>query len=190
MNEKEVMKNLDAIIEALFVHVGLTEPNPSVEIKTSHEMPIFWHMMNPCGELPMSAYRKCSLPTPKPEKRKYDDGVKFSFYGCTGKCNHHKGVIVVASSADEAGGFTTYGTAYCSPKDVYDKEKGKLIAYQDMIENQTMVTLVKKKHHDINARVFADILANDDAPTWAKNSIGAILISHVQNAFNVYEGTI
>lgn len=129
--------------------------------------------------------QRCSLPKPKKLKLKYGDNIKFSFYGCTGECNHHDGVVVIASSVDNDKGVCYYGTAYCSPKDVYSKEKGKRIAYTDLASNLTTVALGKKTHHEINSRIFANIVANNDAPSWAREKVASHLVYHLENAFGI-----
>lgn len=138
---------------------------------------------NPCSEQAMGRMQRCSIPAPKP---KYDDQVKFSFYGCLGKCNHHTGVIVVASAVDKEKGVCFYGVAYCSPEDIYSKEKGKELAHLDLIRNMKTVALGKKAHHEINARIFCDIIANNDEPSWARDKVASILRVHLEKSFNTW----
>jgi len=115
--------------------------------------------------------------------QKYPDNVKFSYYGCTGECNRHSGVIVVASRINNE--MVEYGVAYCSPKDVYDKYIGKKIAYRDLVEESKMVVLNGKKHHKINARILADVVANADCPSWADKKIAIELVRHLFYAFDL-----
>ena len=108
---------------------------------------------NLCKEV---AIRECTIyalriPTkPYHKKVRYSENVKFSYYGSTGDCANHKGIIIVCCSVDESIDAITYGVAYCSPEDVYNKETGKGIAYNDMVTNMNTLDLVKKAHHDIN----------------------------------------
>lgn len=120
------------------------------------------------------------------KKPLYDDSVKFSFYGCIGECNHHNGILVVSSTVGENENQVFYGTAWCSPKDVYNKSFGKEMAYNDMIDNMNSVALGKKRHHEINARILSDIMANNDAPSWARNMIAGALVRHIEFAFNIW----
>lgn len=118
-------------------------------------------------------------------KVKYPEEVKFSFYGCVGQCNHHDGVIIIASITDYDKGTNIYGTAYCSPKDVYNKERGKLLAYNDMYREMKTVALYGKTHHTINSRIMSDIVANADCPSWAEDMVAEALCKHLVRAFNV-----
>jgi len=125
-----------------------------------------------------------SKPPVKKEKPKvFPDDVKFSYYGCTDTCNDHDGVIVVVSHVNNE--MVEYGVAYCSPKDVYDKHHGKFLAYRDMIEENKMVVLSGKKHHKINARIFADIVANADCPSWANDKVASELTRHLIYGFEL-----
>jgi hypothetical protein len=118
-------------------------------------------------------------------KFRYPEGVRFSYYGCTGQCTRHTGVIVVASRVDLERRVVFYGVAYCSPKDVYNKEAGKQISYMDLEREMKAVVLVGKKHHKINARILADVVANADARSWAENRLALELANHLFRAFDV-----
>ena len=142
-----------------------------------------WCDNEPRGDINITILKNRS---PEP-KATYPDDVKFTFYGCTGNCNNHDGVLVIASCVDDEQRVCYYGTAWCSPKDVYQKEVGKKIAYEDMVRNLRTVPLVKKRHHEINARIMSDIIANDDAPSWAKNKVALDLCNHLVNAFDIEE---
>lgn len=117
----------------------------------------------------------------------YPEGVRFSYYGAIGECTRHNGVIVVSSRVDQLNHVVFYGVAYCSPKDVYNKECGKNIAYLDLENDMKNVELDGKKHHKINARILSDIVANADAPSWAENLVALELCSHLYRAFAVEE---
>ena len=127
----------------------------------------------------------------KVRKKVYDENIKFSYYGNTGNCNNHDGIITLCSTLSMFEGkelsapAVIYGVAYCSPEDVYNKEIGKSIAYDDMQQVRAGVDLVHKNHHDINTRIFADMVAHDDGPSWAKKSIARILIRHTVQAFKL-----
>ena len=140
---------------------------------------------NPCGEVSMGGNgNECVLKT----NEKYDDDVRFSYYGCHDQCNHHKGVLVIASYINRKAQVVHYGTAYCSPKDVYNKEMGKSISYQDLIENMNTTALGKVAHHIINARILADIIANNDAPSWAEILVADSLGMHLYDAYHSKRG--
>ena len=138
-----------------------------------------------CTDVGLNEHKPVNKQPVKVKKVKIDDCVKFAYYGCTGECNRHKGVIVVASAVNDGGKVVHYGTAFCSPKDVYDKAKGKLMAYNDLIDNNFSVSLGRKTHQEINARIIGDIIANDDAPSWARNMVATAMCRHLVNAFDV-----
>jgi len=119
---------------------------------------------------------------PPVAKVKFPSDMKFTYYGCTGECNHHDGVIVIASRVNNE--MVEYGVAYCSPKDVYSKETGKIYASNNLVDEQNMVALAGKKHHLINARILADIVANADAPSWAEEKVAWELARHLFFTYN------
>jgi len=119
----------------------------------------------------------------KTKKETYSENIRFSYYGCVGQCTKHNGVFVIASNVDVELGVVFYGISYCSPKDVYDKHIGKSLAMADL-DDLKNVELAGKKHHEINARIFSDIIANNDAPSWAVGMISRELINHLSEAFN------
>lgn len=116
------------------------------------------------------------------KKVSYDPRITFSYYGKTGFSNGHKGIIVIASVIDEERGVIHYGTAFCSPKDIYDKAKGKELAYFDLVNNMTTIALRKKTHHAVNAGIFCDLVASGAYPTWAKKMVAKWTVKHVKAA--------
>ncbi len=119
---------------------------------------------------------------PPVAKVEFPKDLKFTYYGCTGECNHHDGVIVIASRVNNE--MVEYGVAYCSPKDIYSKETGKIYASNNLIDENKMVALAGKKHHLINARILADIVANADAPSWAEEKVAWELARHLFFTYN------
>ena len=120
---------------------------------------------------------------PNPKKKYYDERVKFTYYGATDMPTNHDGIMVLATFVDENEGVIYYGTAFCSPKDQYIKEVGKEIAFNDLAENMTVTALGKKKHHDVNSRVLADIWASKTYPSWAEEGIAGSLYDHFEEMF-------
>ena len=80
-----------------------------------------------------------------------------------------------------------YGVSYCSPKDKYSKSIGKEIAYAKMIDDAYAVSLGRKRHHEVNARILSDIVSNNDAPSWAESLVASELCIHLCKAFNLVE---
>lgn len=119
---------------------------------------------------------------PTPQKVKYDPEIKFSYYGKTGHGSCHNGIIVIASVVNEEVRVIHYGTAFCSPKDVYDKAKGKKLAYDDLCSNMNTVVFRKKTHHEVNAGIFADLIATGAYPSWAKTMVAIQTVKHVKEA--------
>lgn len=117
-----------------------------------------------------------------PVKVKYDERVKFSFYGDTGNSNNHKGIIVIAALVNEKERVVHYGSAFCSPKDVYDKAKGKELAFKDLDDNMNTVVMMKKAHHAVNAAIFADMIAYGLYPSWAKTQVIDAGITHLKGS--------
>ena len=146
-------------------------------------MEIMGSMLGPMGggQFSIPIFDLLSKP-PVKQKVRYDERVKFSYYGRTGHCNNHKGVIVVATYVDEESRVVYYGTAFCSPKDVYDKAKGKKIAFDDLNANMTTIALTKKNHHAVNAGVFADIFATGSFPSWAREMVVKNTIRHLKES--------
>jgi hypothetical protein len=114
-----------------------------------------------------------------------DQNLRYSYYGYTHDRVGHGGCLTIASLVNDAEGVIHYGCAYCSPKDMYDKVTGKEIAMHRLIDDMNTVVMVRKKHHDINARIFSDIMANGSYPSWAEHLITIELINHLANAFDV-----
>ena len=119
----------------------------------------------------------------KAVKVEYDENVRFSYFGDTGNCNNHGGILTMCSVINDVQEVVFYGMAFCSPNDVYNKEKGKAIAYRDMELYTSCIGMVKKTHNDINTRIFADMVAHDDGPSWAKGIIMDILFVYL-DGFN------
>lgn len=113
---------------------------------------------------------------PKPQ---YEDDIKFTYYGKTDRSSNHDGIITIASVIDEDLGLIYYGASFCSPKDVYDKAYGKELAYNDLCNNRTVIRLRKKGHHEINAGIFANMVANGVFPSWAKSMVFHSLQTHI-----------
>ena len=146
-------------------------------------MNLVHRLFGPAGDLQFAIpLFDLDLP-PDPKKVYYDERVKFTYYGATDMSKNHEGVIVLATFVDENEGVIYYGTAFCSPKDEYQKHIGKRIAFDDLAENMTVTALGKKKHHDINSRVLADIWASKTYPSWAEEGIAAVLCDHFEEMF-------
>lgn len=139
----------------------------------------------PNGEFPHSLegifdqLMETPRPEPKKSKRVYD-GVKFSYYGETGMAKNHGGIITIACIFDKSNKIVHYGIAFCSPNDVYNKEKGKEIAFKDLNNRLALVSVSKNRHHNVLAKVLADVYAVSYAPSWAKGMITNSLIYHLE----------
>jgi len=112
-------------------------------------------------------------------KIKYEDSIKFTYYGKTDQSSNHNGIITIASVIEEDLGLIYYGASFCSPKDVYDKAFGKELAYSDLCNNRMVIRLRKKGHHEINAGIFANMVANGFFPSWAKRMVYHNLQNHI-----------
>jgi hypothetical protein len=99
-------------------------------------------------------------------------GVKFNYIGLSGDMRNHKGVIVIASFiTDTYPNVVYYGAAFCSPKDKFDKNKGKMMAYDRLIREENIAFYRKKKHADIATRILGAILVTGGCPVWADDMI-------------------
>ena len=119
------------------------------------------------------------------KKVKFDSRIKFSYYGDRGESSNHDGIITIASFINENSHAVHYGVSYCSPNDKYNKEFGKQLAVDNLRRYMDTVSLVRKNHHDINARIFANIIAMNNAPSWAQRMVAIELIIHLEKAFDV-----
>lgn len=114
------------------------------------------------------------LPVVVPEKEKpvkIDPQVKFVYFGNRSSANNHEGIITIASFFDEKAGRVFYGVAYCAPSDVYDKQKGKMLAFERLCTGQNSVGFNHKNHRELTTRIMASIFANNEYPSWAKDTI-------------------
>lgn len=107
----------------------------------------------------------------KQQDQKIDPRVKFVYFGNRSQASNHEGVITIASYVDECSNRAYYGVSYCSPSDVYDKKKGKLIAYERLCTGENSVGFNKKNHVELTTRIMASIFADNQYPSWAKDTI-------------------
>jgi hypothetical protein len=141
-------------------------------------------------ETSMGANFQMFVPSVMPRKKEQTPNnndrplIKFSYYGDRGDANNHDGIITLATFVSDENNTIHYGVAYCSPKDIYNKEYGKRLAINNLRRFMNTVNLVKKTHHDINSRIFANIVAMNDAPSWAKRMVAVELIIHLEKAFD------
>ena len=52
-----------------------------------------------------------------------------------------------------------------------------------MVDECFTASLGKIAHHEINARILSDVLANQDEPSWATKMVAEALVMHLHNAF-------
>lgn len=116
------------------------------------------------------------------DKVNFSDDVKFSYYGDVSNICGHDGVVTICSRVNEEDGIVEYGVAYCSPDDKYDKYYGKVLAYNRMYHYKNAILLGKKRHHEINAKIFSSIVAYDEFPLWVKEDIYSYAINHLMRA--------
>lgn len=97
----------------------------------------------------------------------YPDYYKFAFIGDTDEVKNHGGILTIVTRKMD--NEIHYGYSFCSPDDVYDKNKGKGIASRRMVTNfnEHKVKPFKIKHRDIISAVIADIYSQKLYPDWA-----------------------
>ena len=145
-------------------------------------MKLVSRLFGPAGDMQFAIPLLFEEPVQK--KNTYDERVKFTYYGDTDYVKDHGGIITIASFIDEKEGVIYYGTSFCSPKDAYNKAIGKEIAFNDLAENMTVTSLGKKRHHDVNSRIMADLWASKLYPSWAEGTILSLLDYHINEMMN------
>ena len=115
----------------------------------------------------------CSPSVEMQKKVQYPKEVKFRYFGDRSRVEHN-GIITIATVIHE--NIVTYGAAFCNPHDRFNKETGKRLAYNRLMNDQFMVTIPKKTNRYITRAIICDIIANYDYPSWANNMINDVLL--------------
>ena len=97
-----------------------------------------------------------------------DQRVKFMYFGNSDRCKDHKGIITIATLVDDDDNTVSFGVSYCSPSDVYDKMKGKQMAFYRMCADPYTVNFTNKTHKEIMVRILCSLIAENSYPSWAK----------------------
>lgn len=94
------------------------------------------------------------------------------------------GAITVASTYDPEHERLTYGVAFCSSDDRFDKRKGQNLATERLcnplhkFNGSIHVTKGKMGHYMGQVLIFSDILIANEYPNWAQLSLMEIIQSY------------
>lgn len=112
-----------------------------------------------------------------------NNSIRFVTFGNTGESNKHEGIITIATYYTRKTNKAAYGVSFCSPKDVYHKEKGRILAVDRMntINSNNIVTPLSKNYSGINGAILVDILAKRKYPSWAKETIMLNIVFSLDN---------
>lgn len=110
----------------------------------------------------------------------YHEDIKYTYYGDRGNIKNHGGVITIASIILKECNMLNYGFSFCSPKDIYNKEIGKQIAYDNLVGNYKIISFRDKvTHHNIGSIILAHVLALNKYPSWARELVESKLVNHI-----------
>ena len=107
----------------------------------------------------------CKCDTPKEVNNEFEK-IKFTYLGNRKNAKDHSGIIIIASTVNEKDCTIDYGVSYCSPKDTYDKQKGRRMAFDRVHDNYVVVR--RKNHTHILQHILADIISQNEYPEWAE----------------------
>lgn len=94
------------------------------------------------------------------------------------------GAITVASAYDPENERLTYGVAFCSSDDRFDKHKGQNLAAERLFNplhkfnGSIHVTKGKMGHYMGQVLIYSDILIANEYPNWAQLSLVEIIQSY------------
>lgn len=103
--------------------------------------------------------------------------IVYRYYGDRSDCNHHQGIICVATKLNTQTHILTIGASFCSPKERFDKAIAKKIAKGRMEEDRTKLAITVKpsiNHIEINAIITDNLHLLTSYPLgdkWVKNAI-------------------
>lgn len=93
--------------------------------------------------------------------------VKYCHIGKTDNATDHNGMITLATYKDDD--QIKYGVSFCSPKDRFNKKRGRLIAFNRLKQCTETLKLEELNHKSIVAEILNDILDDRNYPNTVEN---------------------
>lgn len=108
--------------------------------------------------------------------------IIYKYFGDYTNNNHHTGVICVASQLNKDKKLLKLGASFCSPKDIFLKDKAKTIAKGRLLKEKTcfhfhFAPSFKINHDNLNKLIvqLIDLLPKYPRTNWSKKLVNQIL---------------
>jgi hypothetical protein len=172
LDEKQIEEFIVAITNELFSIPGIVFGDGFVMCNNPKQSTVTKRPANTATTDPEAYAKKANV------DKNYNapNGVEFCYIGNRSR-HDHKGIVVIANQI--IGNQVFFGVSYCSPKDRFDKNYGRNLAFHRMnspfYPTKILIPRVLSRKN-IKISILARMVSDDAMPSWAMPLVYSELI--------------